>query len=359
MTKSLFALSLIFFSALTPLSSQTLPAAKADTIKEQNLILDLGASPLTHRIMEKLKELFHIESLVEIGPKHRDIAANGLQFFNEVFTIETDHSNFLKTQRRFKTAKNIHCHEGKTEEILEKILPVAKGRLLFWVDGRDVENSYQIEEELKAIFNSKQQEGIILISDVHSFTNSESKSLLGLQKTINKLNPNYAFWISGEYAIAYPKSDPVVPSPLVEAYTESSLFEKTSSAQKVLEAEKLIMHAYKSERSGQDPSKKEIHFFQSSIPPLWEGLAHLESKNYKEAVNSFHTALSLGEDHFRLYWYLALAETERRNYDGAKDALKHVLRAAPDFEEAKKLAEKIDLEGPHHPLLISHPSREK
>ena len=298
-------------------------------------ILSLNSSAPVSVVMKRLSTLFDVKILVEVGPKYRDVTTNALRIFDEIFTIETDHMNFLKTERQFKTKRTVHCYEGETAEVLGKILPIIQGKILFWIDGREQSSIETIEKNLKSILASDQKNSVILISHIHSLFDNQSKNnpMLSFAEIVKIQMPNYVFYIAGDYAIAYPKSTGISPSPLVEACTESALFQKTNlAAEKVIAAEKIIVNAI---------NKEEILFSDntqnSPKRAIWEGLANLENRDYAKASLEFHSALAAGEDHWRVYWYIALAEFKRRNYQQAKKALAHVRLSAPDFEDGKQM----------------------
>ena len=151
--------------------------------------------------------------------------------------------------------------------------------------------------------------------------------------------------LSGDGVIVYSSNHhPLEISPILAACTESFL--ESTESENLLKTEKTILSSI---------SAKELEIFdwmeQQTIaskesaplyPLLWKGLFYLDQKEYFEASRCFHKALASGVDNWRVYWYISLAETERRNYLEAKRALLHVLNEVPEFKEAQELLERIE-----------------
>lgn len=346
---SLAALSISNLYANVPAPAPQNKSKEQCTPVKSSQVLDITDMTLTPNIMKKMRSIFGVRSLVEVAPKHRDIASNGVDYFKEIFTIESDHINFLKTEKQFKSKKNVHCYEGTTQTVLSQILPEINERILFWFDGRGSSNITPLLASVESVLKSKQKNGVLLISHILSsnhFEEGGSTVLRQIKECVSSAAPEYDFWIIGDFAVAYPRDEKITPSPMVEACTESSLFEKTSNNHNaVLAAEKVIM------TSSHKKGEKWVDLFQldkqATLSPkqrVWQGLAHLQNKAYGKASMEFNKALAGGEDHWRVYWYIAIAESERHHFKEAKTALKHVIKSAPDFEEAKQLYTKIEAE---------------
>ena len=315
---------------------------------EANKVLDITEGSLTPSVMKQIKELFKTKAFIDISPKHRDIASDALPLFKEIFTIESDHTNFLKSTKQFKSQKKVHCYEGNADQVLNKILPEIHDRVLFWIDGRNENSVQKINNIIDAIFSSKQVDGVLVIGHVLSskgLSHDQSGTCRSIKNQIKTKAPEYEFWVIGDYIIAYPSKDLVMPSPIVKAITESSLFDGSNDGpMEVIAAEEIIM------QSSNRFEKKEISLFENrsgGLAPkqhVWSGLRHLENKDYSRASSEFHRAISSGEDHWRVYWYLAVAESKRKHYKEAKSALKHVMIFAPHFEKAKELYIQIEVE---------------
>lgn len=89
---------------------------------------------------------------------------------------------------------------------------------------------------------------------------------------------------------------------------------------------------------------KELNLKKENPEGNWmlQGLSNFEEKQFAEASLAFHKAANSGYTNWRVYWYIAKSEYNRKNLKGAKQALKQVLRGAPDFQEAQEMLLKIE-----------------
>lgn len=366
-----FLLSLCLLSTLLGGSLYSLDPTPKD--KKKSELLEIPPNTLhglNAEFLSKLIRLFKVEIFVETGTYLGDTSAESSKLFKEVYTIENNHKLFVKAQKRFKNTPNVHCLEGSSPLILRKNLPKIQGRILFWLDSHNVHGTKQkdlvnktAKEELAAIKTSGIKNAVILIDNIQMFhTSSQDElsqedqfsTLKDLKISILDINPSYQFWLLGNIAIAYPTEDDIEVSPLVKACTQSRLFDTLeSSSEDILEAEQVIMHSFKSAESkildglhsAYEAQRKSYITTLSEDPyvhyVLWKGLSLLGKKDYFQASKCFHSALAKGCSHWRVYWYIALSEYERRNFTEAERALKHVLREAPNFKQASELSQKI------------------
>lgn len=367
--KLLVLLALCNFLLLPVYSDLT----KTKEVKESNL-LEMTPSTLNGLdadFLKKLVNLFQVDVFVETGTYLGDTSYEGSKVFKEVYTIENNHKLFTKAQKRFKNTPNVHCWEGSSPLVLKKNLAKIKGRILFWLDSHNALGTTQKDlvgkttrEELAAIKAAGIQNAVILIDNIQMFHVSSQdafsleepfSTLQDLRSAIADVNPNYEFWILGNIAIAYPKEDQIKVSPLVKACTQSCLFDsqKSNTEENIIETEQVIMHSFKGTEgkildglhNAYEAQRKSYITTLSEDPyvhyVLWKGLALLGQKDYFQASKCFHSALAKGCSHWRVYWYIALSEYERRNFAEAERALKHVLKEAPEFKQAYDLSQKI------------------
>ncbi len=355
----LFASFIAFSSLGADVSIKENPPAKT----EEEMI-ELENTTLHHldtNFLEKLIRMFKLDVFVETSTYLGETSIECAKLFKEVYTVEENHKLFLKAKKKFKNVPNVYCFEGTADTVLKKHLPKIQGRILFWLDSH---HKYALDKnqaisalnkELDAIKASEVKDAVVLINQIQIFqkTEEDGYSLDQLKESVLEINPDYQFWILGNIAIAFPKQDNVPVSPLVKACTTSRLFNDENFYQQVLQAEKVIMESFaqkehlildglheaftvqkqaKIAKVSEDPA---IHYI------LWKGLSLLGQKQYFEASRCFHSAVAKGCHHWRVYWYIAQAEYERRNLLEAERALQRVLKAVPDFSEAKELAEKI------------------
>lgn len=312
--------------------------------------------------MQQMIEIFDVDILVETGTWGGDTANTAAHFFKEVYTVELHHELFLKCINRLNGISNVHCYEGHSPVFLKQVVPDIKGRILFWLDahwcGDDTalweDTKTPICDELLAIKESGLQNGIILIDDIRCFQNLPNDYpefggyplVSTIKSLILDINENYAFYVLGDVAIAFPKDDRIKISPLMQSCTTSRLFEDScKNYDEVLQAEMVI------QKYANKPETKAIDMLQRHITPsteiityhymLWNGLVQLGRNNSENAQKCFQKALDAGYRHWRVYWYLSLAKRECGLVEEASQLLDYVISQVPDFDEAKLLIDSL------------------
>jgi len=291
--------------------------------------LELSGNHLDEPLMEKMISLFHVDTLIETGTFQGTTAKLAGKHFKEVYTIELAPKLFKKAQERLKKHRNIHCLQGHSGEKISEILPkIKKGRVLFWLDAhysggptaKGTSNS-AIRDELSGIKKSGLKNGVILIDDLRGFHGKPESveweggypSASELKKLLLEINPDYAFHVIGDMAIAYPKEDNIAVSPLVEACTMSRLEESSEEAAAAKESVILSLAAAPEAaalddiyRAYVEPATEAscVHYI------VWKGLLSAGRGEHKTAQECFQKALASGYDHPRIRGYLAAAEAE-------------------------------------------------
>jgi hypothetical protein len=72
---------------------------------------------------------------------------------------------------------------------------------------------------------------------------------------------------------------------------------------------------------------------------LWSGLILMGQGQNVRALSEFQAALSFGCNHWRVSWYLAQTAERLRAVPLALRSLRDVIRAAPDFSQARRMLE--------------------
>ncbi len=265
--------------------------------------------------IKEMASLFACTVFIESGTYSGETVNKALPFFNKIHSIELAKNIYLQASKRFENYSHVRIHFGNSPEVLSRILPAIKEKILFWLDGhysggqtaKGNENT-PIIQELAAIKNSGIRNAVILVDDIRCFQHFEKvqdSALLGypsvneLRKAILDINPNYQFIIYGDIAIAYDSLEPVIASPVIQACTASRLIESDediADLNQILETEKTIALA-------QGQEKETIknfttifsdQFGQGKYFRLWNGLILSQEKNYTQARKNFLHALELG-----------------------------------------------------------------
>jgi len=325
--------------------------------------LELSGNHLDEPLMQKLISLFHVETLVETGTFEGGTAALASRHFKEVHTIELAHKLFKKASKLVKNIPNVHCYEGHSGDVIAVIGPKLKGKTLFWLDAhysggstaKGASNS-AIRDEIAAIKKSGLKNSIILIDDIRGFQGKPEKvaffggypSIKELKELLLTINPEYEFWVLGDMAIAYPKTENVAVSPLVKACTLSRSFDgQEMDIQAVIEEEEQFKNQAKLQETGAIDALYNAYFVQMKETTnithylVWEGLVSSGKGEFSKAIDCLSKAISYGYDHWRVYWYLANAQYANQDLANAKLSLEKVAQAAPDFKQAQELSSQI------------------
>ncbi len=272
---------------------------------------------LSRSFLRELATIFKTDIFVETGTCAGNTTEQASTCFREIHTIELARGLYNKASSRFKNRKHIHVYLGDSAKHLQKILPKLKGKILFWLDSHYCggstargEKNTPIVEELQAIKRSGITNGIILVDDVRCFEknnrNAKDDRFFGyptiseLEQLILQINPTYQFKIFGDIAIAYPASERVVFSPVVQACTISRMaFEKNIGIKALIGAEKIIASAQGEERSAieklYETSRDTIADFGiGKYHHLWFALILAKQKDPETALELFGKAIAAG-----------------------------------------------------------------
>lgn len=132
--------------------------------------------------MRKAHEIFCIENLqfqtfIESGTYLGDTVFAMKPYFRDLHTMEISSMYYEKAIQRFKHQSSIHCYQGDSAEILEKILPSLSSKpLLFWLDAHWSMGNTEFKDvhvpllkELQVIVESSSNISLVIIDDVRLF----------------------------------------------------------------------------------------------------------------------------------------------------------------------------------------------
>jgi len=74
---------------------------------------------------------------------------------------------------------------------------------------------------------------------------------------------------------------------------------------------------------------------------LWAGLVWQQLGEHANAVSDFQSAINVGFNHWRVYWYLALSAEKAGNMILTRKSLDTVLQATPGFTDAQEMNRRI------------------
>ncbi len=315
MNKNFLLLSLISLFMMT-----THHCIAENPQQPRNLTLKYIKTPdwsLSETFLQDLIHLFKADVFIESGTFFGTSAGRAAHFFKEVHTMELSPSLYQEAIKRLNSYRNVHVYCGDSSQLLPKILKSITSKIIFWLDGHYSEGSTArgskntpVMEELEAIKNSGITDAVILIDDMRCFQDvddrPENQSLKGypavaeLEQAILEINKDYQFCIFGDTALAYPASDNVIVSPVIQACTVSRLSDKKQTdPQTLAQAENIIAHATSEEKA---TIKTLCNLFSQSTQRhgiaghyyLWYSLILAQEKSFQISKIYANKAKSLG-----------------------------------------------------------------
>ncbi len=216
---------------------------------------------LSESFLQKLIGLFNAEIFIETGTYLGKTTENAARHFKEAHTIELSPQLAQQAQQYLNAYSNVYVYCGDSTTVLPQILKHLTKRIFFWLDGHyswgDTALGHKytpIIEELAAIERSGIKDSIILIDDIRCFQKASNShgndalkdypSMEELEQAIIRINKDYQFYVYGDAALAFPASDNVIVSPVIQACTISRLSEtKQINTEKIVAAETIIAQA--------------------------------------------------------------------------------------------------------------------
>lgn len=316
-------------------------------------ILHMREEQVTPAFFDELVKTFQIKVVLDMRTGEGNLPTIASYSVPEVHTIESDDALYEQAKRHFYKKNQVHCHKGTPEQILPKIasqLEKKKTLICIEINHKEGMNIENVLASLKAIKNSPIEDPVFLIGGISkldtSLVEGDAPHLEQVRNAIRTIAPHDEFWVLGPIAIAYSPREKVTVSPIVQACSLSQLASITAlPLEKFLAIEKALINTPLEE-------KRVLDFLQSSYTKhkthpsthhylVWKGLSLMGEKEYFQASRYFHKALASGYDHPRVYWYIAQAEYERRNFLEARRVLKLLLKLDPDFTPAKEMLIKV------------------
>lgn len=149
-----------------------------------------------------LKEKYQIDGVVETGTFFGFTTSFFARHFNEVHTIEIIDQKYENAKDLFQGYNHVHCHQGNSPEVLNKILPSMKDkRLLFYLDAH-WESYWPLLDELHEITQTHKDNCIIVVDDFkvpgryeirHDAYGEDECSHEYIKNSLKKLFSDYSF----------------------------------------------------------------------------------------------------------------------------------------------------------------------
>jgi hypothetical protein len=287
---------------------------------------------LEESYIKMIADACNAETIVETGTYMGDSTIKMSRYFKQVHTIELGKELYEKAKTRFSKKKNIYLHQGDSAKLLPSIVKQLKTKTVFFLDAHfSLSDTAQGDEntpiltELEIIKKAGLSNAIIIIDDIRMFykppTSAKDTFIAGyptiqnLIDTLLEINPSYKIAIVYDTLIAFCASENITVSPLVKALTISRLYNGNNYlVDHVLEAELCIARAQEKEREALiNLGERWIEPWSSGTAisqhyALWSGLIYMENEEYSKAYAYFTDAKKRGLYHWRLDWYMLMAQ---------------------------------------------------
>ena len=151
------------------------------------------------RIIGEYQDKYKYNVFVETGTFLGNMVEAQKKRFKRIFSIELGVDLYNKAVKRFKHNKNITIIQGDSGKVLPTVLLEITEPAIFWLDSHYSEGitargekDCPIFEELKAIFNSRKLNHILLIDDARCFIGKgDYPTIDQLTEYIQSKNENY------------------------------------------------------------------------------------------------------------------------------------------------------------------------
>ncbi len=208
----------------------------------------------------------------------------------------------------------------------------------------------RLMEEVKAISDAKPDNCVILIDNIRFFDRAwnrdtdagpDQSDITTLCTALREIDNAFSFALCADILMAFRHRDTITMSPTLIACTASRLFEADGEAEEIINSEQAITNATDTEMTllyalCTQYADSEYHGFGRHYR-LWYALALMGQIKYMQACKEFRTAIILGMDHWRVYWYLAKTAYEAGYFSLAKEAIGTVCNVVPEFEDGRRL----------------------
>lgn len=309
-------------------------------IKDQNAHIKLIRSrdpenmSLEKSFIRMIAKATNADTIVETGTYLGDSTEKMADLFKHVYTIELSNELHELAKKRFVQKKHVHLYQGDSAVVLPTIVKKLTGKTVFFLDAHfsmgktaQGDENTPILTELEIIKQAGITDSIIIIDDLRMFykpathlKNTFADGYPTVQDVVEKIlsiNESYQCAIVYDTLIAFPETDHITVSPLVKALTVSRLYAPDNYAiEHVLMAELCIAQATGKEKEFLiDLCERWIEPWSagSSISchyALWYGLMLMEQEEYTKACAYFMDAKKRGMRHWRLDWYISMAQAQ-------------------------------------------------
>lgn len=162
--------------------------------------------PVKQLAIEHYSHRYTCKTLVETGTYLGDMVLSQKNNFLTIYSIEIAPKLWERAVVMFAAYPYIKILQGDSGQVLHQIIPLLKGRTVFWLDGHysagetgKGEKISPVFEELKAIFKQNAEKHIILIDDARLFVGEwDYPTLDNLKSFVKSLDSTYAMEVTDD-----------------------------------------------------------------------------------------------------------------------------------------------------------------
>ena len=151
------------------------------------------------RTIREYQKKYNCSVLIETGTYKGDMIEAQKNIFKKIYSVELSRQLHEKAKVRFAYDKHVRLLQGDSSVVLSKIVEEIEEPALFWLDGHysggitaKGDTECPVFDELKAIFNGKELNHVLLIDDAREFTGkSDYPTIDEVTQFINGKNKNY------------------------------------------------------------------------------------------------------------------------------------------------------------------------
>ena len=132
-----------------------------------------GRTPhlLKQRALREYAKKYNLRTLIETGTYYGEMVAALKDYFDRIFSIESEHELAIRATLKFAREPKIRILEGESQQVVPELLKSLAEPALFWLDAGYYiwdglhRNKQRLSLELDAILGDKIKGHIVLIDD--------------------------------------------------------------------------------------------------------------------------------------------------------------------------------------------------
>jgi hypothetical protein len=176
---------------------------------------------MRQRLVKEYASRFDLHVLVETGTYLGDMVAGVSDAFDQIYSIELDHTLYARARRRFSSAVHVHLLQGDSGKLLPSVLARMSRPCLFWLDAHYCggitsrgDQETPIARELECILSHNLRGHVILIDDASGFNGTNGYPTLDeVGRLIDRKRPDLIVILADDIIRIHDRTKPEVLRP--------------------------------------------------------------------------------------------------------------------------------------------------